>query len=1198
MTTQRRTTRFLPQVGALVLLLAAFTLPAFAQSNKATLTGTVTDQNGGTVSGATVTVTNVETNAERTVTTSDSGNYEVPLLDPGIYRVTTTAPNFQKVTNESVTLQTGARLGLDIVLPPGGVGAEVTITADAPLVQSESSDRGSVVTGREVTELPLSGRNFTQLATLTPGVSRVSIGTLSDARANNNGDPNAGGQGPGGGNPVGSTESARFARSGGAVLSANGQRPTTNNFSVDGVDNNEPQFGTIGVFVNPDAIAEFRVTTSVPPAEIGRAAGAVINTSFRSGTNEFHGSLYYYGQNSALNAYHPYLKRQRAEQLSRGDANVQKKAVQQIHEFGGTVGGPIIKNRTFFFFDYLGARNNLPTEIRSTVPSQNVRNGNFSEFTFARNCNGNNITGVDPVTGIVDPDDGPVCNPRTGRRFAGTSVPAGLISPVAQRFFNAYPLPTANVLNTNDSSVRNFFGQRAVSEKIDNFDIKIDHRLTGNNSLSGRYSRQNNKNLRDSFFDVVPAGFGNGEELNNTRQIVISDTHTFSPTMLNEFRFGYTKIDLGILNCGTGGACGLSETFSEDVGIPNSNNGTFEQSGSILTGGFGTGGVEFAGDGGPFIVFSKNPYFADTLTIIKGRHTIKTGFETRLRYLNTIDGGRTGGLKGNLAYGDATPEARAILPGQICPPESTVGGNCYVDPNGIPYGGTGNASFNILLGLPSTQAFRGSVPGGAFNLRSQEYGFFVQDDWKATERLTLNLGLRYDIFPSATEEDGRLGNYDPATRVIQLATGSDDRLIETDKNNFGPRVGFAYAIGAEKNMVLRGGYGLLYTLDATDRPPLVQNPPFTNSVTFDPFSNGLRNLTSLQTGPPTVPIVDPNVLIDPTTGAPSVVVFRQEPQQRTALVHQFNITFQYQFARDYSFDIGYVGTRARNLLRTRDIGAGGTADARNLAGAFLTAQLYENTARANYDALQMQLQKRLSRNVQGQISYTFSRNRDDSTGVFNGLGEGRGSRGGPQNPFDLEAEYGVSSLDVPHLLSADAIIDLPFGKGERYFNSSAVADKLLGGIQLNIIVTGRSGLPFSVVDNDNQGVRANLIGDPFAGTTGTAGRYLNLAAFSAPSGPCPGPNCVVNAAGRQIRFGSQARNAFRGPGYVRTDFSFFKNTALTETLKMQLGLEFFNVFNQASYTIPNNNIRDAAGFGRFDSALPARVIQYRLKFLF
>ncbi|MGI8995081.1 MAG: carboxypeptidase regulatory-like domain-containing protein [Pyrinomonadaceae bacterium] len=1169
MTKLKRTlTLFLHVKVVALMLLLVFALPTLAQTNKATITGTVTDQNGAAVANADVKVTNVNTGATREVKTNDDGFYNVPLLDIGTYTVEASAPNFQTTKREDITLQTADTLAVDVQLQVGAITDVVTITTDAPLVQTETSDRGSVVTGREVTELPLSGRNFTQLATLTPGVSRVTIGTLSDAQSNNNGDPNAGGQGPGGGNPSGSTESARFARSGGAVLSANGQRPTSNNFSVDGVDNNEPQFGTIGVFVNPDAIAEFRVTTSVPPAEIGRAAGAVINTSFKSGGNDFFGSLYYYGQNSRLNALHPILKRTIAEQLDRGDPNPLGKSVQQIHEFGGTIGGPIIRNRTFFFFDYLGARNNLPNDIRTKVPTQLERQGNFSQYTTLSDC-GRGVRGI-------------ICDPTTGMPFAGNQIPMNRISPIARSFLNAYPLPTADNVSLEGEGARNFFGQREVGERIDNFDIKIDHRLTDNNSLSGRYSYQDLQRFRGSFFEAVPAGFGNGEEIGDTRQIVITNTHTFSPTFLNEFRFGYTKIDIGILNCGVGNACGFGENFSADVGIPNVNDGSFEQSGSILTGGFGNGFLEFAGDGGPFIVFSKNPYFADTLTVIKGNHTVKFGGEARLRYLETIDGGRTGGLKGNLAYGNGGPETGANA---NCPAASVApNGACYVDANGIPFGGTTNATANILLGLPSIQAFRGSVPGGAFKLRSQEFGLFVQDDWKVNDRLTLNLGLRYDLFAPATEEDGRLGNFDVESRQVILAAGSDDRLIETDKNNFGPRIGFAYGIGPDKNMVLRGGYGLLYTLDATDRPPLVQNPPFTNSVAFDPFSNGLRNTFSLQTGPPPVPTIDPVNLPG------SVVVFRQEPQQRTAYVHQFNISFQIQFARDFAFDIGYVGNRSRNLLASRDIGAGGTAEARNRAGVFLSAQAYENRARANYDSLQTQLQKRLSRNVGGQISYTYSRNRDNSTGVFQGIGEGRGSRGGPINPFDLDAEFGVSSLDVPHLLSANAIFDLPFGRNQRFFNDSAAADKLLGGIQLNFIVNGRSGYPFDVVDNNCNGVRATTVGDPFAGVAPS--RYLNPAAFTGCN------NSVMNAAGRTIQFGSNPRNAFRGPGFVRTDMSLFKNTRLTSFMRSQIGIEFFNLFNQASYTVPNNNFRDAGSFGRFDAALPGRVIQYRVKFIF
>ncbi len=1186
MTTAHNIVRSLMRGCAFAFLFSVVALPIMAQTNKGTIKGSVTDQNGAVVQNAEVTVTNVETNSSRTVNGGDDGTYEVPLLDPGKYKVSVKAPSFPETIRENITVQTASTEVVDVTLTAGGVGGVVTVTATATQVETETSDRGSVVTGREVTELPLSGRNFTQLATLTPGVSRVTIGTLSDARANNNGDPNAGGQGPGGGDSRGSTESARFARSGGAVLSANGQRPTNNNFSVDGVDNNEPQFGSIGVFVNPDAIAEFKVTTSVPSAEIGRAGGAVINTSFQSGTNEFHGSGYYYGQNSALNAYHPILKRNRAEAIARNDLFIPVKAVQQIHEFGFTIGGPIVKDKTFFFFDYLGGRNNLPTPLSSTVPTADVRNGIFgTTYTSTRDC-GRGIVGV-------------VCDATTGLPFAGATIPAARISTVTQKFFNLFPAPTAARLNP-DQFANNFFTQRDVAEKIDNFDIKIDHRFASNNSLSGRYSRQNFSAIRGSFFPQVPAGFGAGDEFGNSRQIVVTDSHTFSPTVLNEFRFGYTKIDIGIFNCGVGGACGISETFSQDVGIPNVNNGTLEQSGSILTGGFGAGFVEFAGDGGPFIVNSKNPYFADTLTVIKGKHSIKVGGELRLRHLHTIDGGRTGGLKSNLAYADNGPSTGTNL---ACPVASqapgfnaATGAGCFVDGNGIAFGGTGLAIANMLDNrVAALQTFRGSVPGGAFDLRSQEYGFFIQDDFKASDRLTLNLGLRYDIFPAATEKSGRLGNYDPTTRTVIVASGSDDSLIQTDKNNFGPRVGFAYAIGPEKKMVIRGGYGLLYTLDAVDRPPLVQNPPFTNSITFNNAFDAStpRSVFNLQTGPPNVPTISPTLLISP---GGAITVFRMDPNQKTALVHQFNVTFQVQLAKDYALDIGFVANRARNLMQSLDIGGSGTAEARNTAGAFLSGKAYVNRARSNYNALQAQLQKRLSKNIQGQISYTYSKNRDDSTGVFQGIGEGRGSQGGPQNPFDLAAEYGVSSLDVPHLLSADAIIDLPFGKGQRYLNSSAVADKVLGGIQLNIIVSGRSGYPFTVVDGDNGSRRANQIGDPFANVP--ANRFMNAAAFGGPTGACPGPNCVVNAAGTTIRFGTLPRNSFRGPGFVRTDFSVFKNTGLTERLKMQIGFEFFNVFNQLTYTVPNNNFRDGGGFGRFDAALPGRVVQYRLKLLF
>src|SRR3989441_2504463 len=428
MSSIRNVAHLLVRVVILTFLVAIFALPTLAQTNKAEIVGTVTDSNGAAVQGATVTITKVDTNSVRTVTSGDSGQYEVPLLEIGTYKVTATKQGFQTVTQENVVLQTNDRLRIDLTLPPGTISGEVTVTAAAPLVESESSDRGTVVTGREVTELPLSGRNFTQLATLMPGVAAANNtgfgGTGPDARQFNNGDPRAGSGGPGSSNSQGSTENSRFARSGGGSLTVNGQRSTNNNFSLDGVDNNEPQFGTIGVFPNPDAIAEFKVTTSIPPAEVGRAAGAVINTSIKSGTNQFHGSGYYYGQNSALNAYHPKLRRDRVDAISRGVTNLSpfNKAVQQIHEFGGTLGGRIIRNRTFFFADYLGQRNNIPFPAQSTVPTLKSRTGDFSEFPT-------------------------IFNPFTGQAFTGNVIPTNLLSPIAVKLAGLFPSPTVNILN-------------------------------------------------------------------------------------------------------------------------------------------------------------------------------------------------------------------------------------------------------------------------------------------------------------------------------------------------------------------------------------------------------------------------------------------------------------------------------------------------------------------------------------------------------------------------------------------------------------------------------------------------------------------------------------------------------------------------------------------------------------------------------
>jgi hypothetical protein len=1193
MTAYRPAVRPLRIVGLSLFLLTVLCTTVLGQSNKADIVGTVRDTSGGVVSGATVTITKVDTGAERTVTSGDEGEYSAPLLEIGTYKVSVSKQGFQTVNRENIILQTNDRLRVDVELKPGEVNAQVTITAAAPLVETDTSDKGAVVTGREVTELPLSGRNFTQLATLMPGVAASNNtgfgGTGPDARQFNNGDPRAGDGGPGSSNSQGSTENSRFARSGGGALSVNGQRSTNNNFSLDGVDNNEPQFGTIGVFPNPDAIAEFKVTTSVPPAEVGRAAGAVINTSIKSGTNEFHGSGYYYGQNSALNAYHPKLKRDRAAAISRGVTNLTPftKAVQQIHEFGGTIGGPIIKNRTFFFFDYLGQRNHLPFPASSTVPTLGSRNGNFTGFAN-HDCDGDGS-----ANGAAD---GPVCNPFTGTAFPNATIPANLVNSISKDLFNRFPNPTINVFNP-DQGNNNFFTQRNNQERINNYEVKIDHKLSDKNSLTGRYNYQQLKTNRANLLQGLPtAGFGAGDEVGNTRQITVSDTHTFSPTILNEFRFGLTQIEIGIFNCGVGGACGTSATFADDIHYPNANDGSLEASGGPGLGNFGSGFTEYLGDGGLFRVKSKNPYFADSVTVVHGQHVTKFGGEVRLRYLETIDGGRSGFLKGNMQYADDAPAFNPLTAGQVCPAASTriVDGvtNCYVDANGVPYGGTSNAQANELMSLPAFQVDRGKVFGGPFHLRTQEFGFFVQDDWKVTPKLTVNLGLRYDLFNPPTESSGRTSYYFADARKVVVAAGSGDRIVSADKNNFGPRIGFAYAINESRTLVLRAGYGLLYTLDGTDYPPSIRNPPFTNTVHFSQFNGqqptNARTYFSVNTGPPSV-----TTQIDPANLPTSASVFSVDRDTTTGFVHQGQASLQWQFAKDWSVDVGYVGNRSHNLLTTLNIGSSGSGIARNAAGQFLnSALLYTNIADSNYDGIQTQVQKRLSNNVQGQVSYTWSHTIDNAIGLIGSLGDSRsGGRSGAINPFSLNEDRGNSSLDIRHLLSADAIIDLPFGSGQRFLNSGGAANKIVGGWQLNIIQSARSGFPFTVVCNCDL-VRPSLVGDPFSGVP--AGLYLNRNAFSTSVSITTLP---ANPAGNVIRYGNLGRNTFTGPAIWNTDVSLFKNTALRENVRAQIGIEFFNFWNHTKRTVPINNIGDG-GFGRFDGYYPGRVVQYRAKIIF
>lgn len=1110
-------------VLALIAVLLGWQI-GLAQSDRATVSGTVSDTSGAAISGATVTLMNVNTNASREATTGKDGSYVFPAVQVGTYKITVKADGFQTTSTEDIILQVGDSRSVNIEITPGAVTDVVTVTADAPLVKTESSELGEVIETRKILDLPLNGRNYTQLATLVPGVVRPA-GIGGGNALISGGTGGASGQGA----PGPRTEGARFDASGGSDIVSNGQRPAFNNFLVDGVDNNEPLFGQIAVYSNPDAIGEFKVITGTPAAEYGRAGGAVISSSFKSGTNELHGTVYYFHRNSALNA------------RDFGNRAPAPKAPFKNHEFGFSIGGPIIKDKTFFFGDYAGQRNNRPESGVTSVPTAKSRVGDFSDFAAA---------------GFGVPID-----PRTGRPFPNNVIPTDRIlaggGQAALNVLKTYDLPNqAGVVN-------NFAFTRDILEKIDSFDIRIDHSFNSYNKLFGRYTFADQTRTRDSIFKLAPAGFGNGIENGNTRQVVVGDTHIFSPTLINDFRFGYSSIDISILNGGVGGTLGISPTYAADAGIPNVNDGRLETSGAPGLGfNSGVGGIEFIGDGGPFTVPAKSIYIGDSVTFIRGRHTFRAGGSIVHRRSKQFDGGRAGGVKGFFGIGD---------------------------------GETGNTQASILLGVGQAFMQRGFV-NGPFLQTFNEIGLFIQDDFRVNDRLTLNFGLRYDYFANPTEDQDRQGNFDIATRTIRVANVDGSRsLIEPDRNNFGPRFGFAYALNEKKNLVLRGGYGLLYAQESTGIPNLTQNPPASQPTQFFPavLPNGSR--INLRTGFPTLTNV-----IDPKRLDPNSVYVYIDPNRRTPYIQQYHLSLQYEFIKNYVLNVGYVGNRATKLLASRQLGSAANGfnmfQANGQFGQFGNVQALENRAYSNYNGLQVSLNKRFSDGLSFLISYAYSKALDNSSGPDTRFqNSGGGNLNGPQDPLNMDAEYGHSSFDIRHIFSSSVVYDLPFGQG-RAINLEGVADKIFGGFQLNLITSVRSGVPFNITTNEN-GVRPNVSGNP----EGSGDFGFNLSAFSAPS--------TVFRNGRNIRIGSAARNLLHGPEFSSFDLSVLKNipiTSISESFRLQLRFEFFNIFNRTNLGTPNANLNfdsrgrviDDGSVGRSTFALPKRQIQIAAKIIF
>ena len=1194
------------QILLLALLIVISAISAVAQNNKGAIVGTVKDPNDALVAKAQVKVTSAKTGEVRSTDTSDDGTYTVTNLEPGAYTVSVEAAGFQTVNFEAVQVETNSRLPLDVKFANIATSsASVTITSEsAPLVESETSVRGDLITGRQVTDLPIPQRNFTLLAGLSPGVTRPNLGLLG-----------GGGNFVAGGGGQNNTEATRFRESGGSVLVVNGARATNNNFTLDGVDNNESQFGQIAIYPNPDAISEFKIETSVPSAESGRAGGGIISTTFKSGGNDFHGTVGEIYQGRFLSAA-----------ASKFDDPTSPPVPNYVtHNYYGTVGGPIFlprpgeggpalyngRNRSFFFFSLGGQRNSTPIfggtgDPQSVpVPTARMRVGDFSELLRPGTPRTYTLAGggtvVAPQGTIFAPNGTPI--PGNDLRNCPSCGP---FSTFALNYVNSFPLP--NIAGAG----RNFVTNRKEHANVDSYDIRIDHRITDANSLFGRYSKSDTARSRDNFFPLgtaptgndLPAGPSAGDEFGNSKGFTLGDTHVFSPSVVNDARFGFNRVQIGIFNTGVNGTGGFSPSVSANLGAPNINLGP-NSSGIVLVGIVDAltnedRATEFTGDGGPFYFLSNNFHVADAVTVVKGNSTYKFGGDYRVRQNSNYDGGRNNGTKGNYQYGTTD--------------SGFVAGNY----NGIGPNDTGSSLANFLLGYRPGFVGRGD-PGGPYFQSSKEMSFFVQDDWKLNPDLTLNLGLRYDIFTAPTERYDRQANFDPVTRTIQMAgenaPGGRD-LVDADKNNFGPRIGFAYSgFKEDKSLVLRGGYGLLYAVDVSAAQPLTSNPgtgagsyactPITNPGGCPAFFLA-RNL--FDRGVPTAPftVAAPGTSFAAPTGG-GLILFN-DPNRKDEMYHQYNFTIQDEFRPGWLAEVAYVGSLGRNLLVLQNIGTGNDQGGPGSREVILVSPTGSNaitatryTGSSNYNSLQSKLEKRFSKGLSLLTSYTWAHAIDDSPGGI--CAGGASARDcGPDDPTRPELERGNADTDVRHRFTFSNVWDLPFGRNRRWGSDmNRGLDTAIGGWQFNNIVTWQSGPVFNVTCD---GGRVDLIGDPNpTQAQEDQNLELNRSAFRcATTRIFAGDPAPTDANDRRFpNIGSLGRNVFRGRPQFYWDASMFKNfpvSAISEAFNVQFRFSAYNVLNRVNRSFPNGDFNNVNDFARDTSEQRRRQMEFSLKLIF
>jgi hypothetical protein len=1050
----------------LSLLLAA---PVLAQTHRASLRGTVYDPNGAVIQGASVTLTNVATNESRTTTSNDKGEYTIASLPAGVYQFDVEKAPFVKFSSrvELLVNQVGRE---DATLQvPGTSGNFVDVPFEAGL-KKDSPSLGAVIENRQITGLPLDGRNFYELSLLVPGAVPPAQGSAGSVR-------------------------------GDFSFSVNGAREDANNFLLDGVYNIDPKLNTFGVRPSVDAIREFEMLTSTYDASFGRNPGAQINVILNSGSNDFHGSLFEFHRNAALDARNFFAPAS------------EPKPKYLRNQFGGSIGGPIVRDRTFFFADYEGTRSREGITRITNVPTTAERQGDFSQSLF-----------------------GVPTNPFTGQPFDGGVIPSFFINPVGRAIAALYPLPNRDV------PFQNFVSSPTQRDDNDSFDVRVDHRLTDKADLTFRYSF-GDRDLFEPFtgpsLALVP-GFGDTVK-RRSQNAMGALTLVPTPNLVNETRVAFSRVAASVTQ--------EASVLNSEVGLPTVSPRERDLGLSFIT----VTGFSPLGDEGnnPQDSVTNVYQLINNSSYVQGDHLIKFGLDFRFSQQN--------------AFRDVESRGRLQFS-----PFLTL---------------TNNALADLLLGFPLlTSVARVDNPQ---QIRTESYNFFINDSFRVTPRLTLVGGLRYEYNSPPVDEDDRATVFDVATRsLVPVGTNGVPRSgFEPDRNNFAPRVGFAWTIGDDQATVLRGGYGVYY-----DQSPLAPaealyfNSPFFDNNIF--FSLPGLPLTLDNPFPSFFPLPLPD----------SALAIQRD--LRTGYMQHWNFNIERQIGERGVLEVAYVGSKGTKLLTARDINQPqpsalppGLPFVPRPDPRFDDINLLESRATSNYNALQARFQQRLARGFTALASYTWSKSIDDASNFFSSAGDPNF----PQNSNNVAAERGRSNFDVRHRLSVSYSWALPFGKNQKYLDDNGFLSTVLTGWETYGIITAQSGRPFTVallpeIDNSGTGRsilgfgandRPNLIGNPELSNP-TTGQWFNTSAFAFPA---PGT------------FGNAGRNILDGPGFHNVNVSLMKNTALSERLNLQFRAEAFNLFNHPNFNLPDNFLGSPT-FGRITSARDPRHIQFGLKLLF